>query len=201
MNSIISVWYTCHFILFIVLRIRLFQCDTLATLFSIFWYEFDYFSAIHLPLYSLYCVMNSIISVWYTCHFILYILIWIRLFQCDTLPTLFSILCYEFDYFSVIHLPAGGPQAPHGVWRKQVVWKARWIKEWRQEKVWKPLWKKVWGPVEIQEWIPIPKPPPGWEPKKPEWLWQTRTQNVTVTVYLIYLTQPMDSCIPPSHFI
>jgi hypothetical protein len=54
------------------------------------------------------------------------------------------------------------------MWRKHVVWKARWIKEWRQEKVWKPVWKKVWGPVEIQEWIPIPKPHPGWESKKLE---------------------------------
>jgi len=81
---------------------------------------------------------------------------------------LFCILCYEFDDFSVIHLPAGDPQASQGVWRKQVVWKARWIKEWRQEKVWKPVWKKVWGPVEIKEWVPIPKPPPGWESKKLE---------------------------------
>jgi hypothetical protein len=31
------------------------------------------------------------------------------------------------------------------------------------------VWKKVWGPVEIQEWIPIPKPPLGWESKKLEW--------------------------------
>lgn len=65
----------------------------------------------------------------------------------------------------MIKIPIGDPHAPHGVWRKQVVWKARWIKEWRQEKVWKPLWKKVWGPVEIKEWVPIPKPPPGWESK------------------------------------
>ncbi|KDR21721.1 uncharacterized protein LOC110827695 [Zootermopsis nevadensis] len=73
--------------------------------------------------------------------------------------------CHIQNTDSVINIPVGDPHAPHGVWRKQVVWKARWIKEWRQEKVWKPLWKKVWGPVEIQEWVPIPKPPPGWESK------------------------------------
>lgn len=26
----------------------------------------------------------------------------------------------------------------------------------------KPVWRKVWSPVEIREWVPIPKPPPNW---------------------------------------
>lgn len=64
----------------------------------------------------------------------------------------------------MISIPVGDPQGPYGVWKTRTIWKARWLKEWRQEKVWKPLWKKVWGPVEIKEWVPIPKPPSGWEP-------------------------------------
>ncbi|XP_063221366.1 uncharacterized protein LOC134530466 [Bacillus rossius redtenbacheri] len=50
-----------------------------------------------------------------------------------------------------------------GVWKKKVLWKARWVKEWKQEKVWKAMWKKVWGPVEIHEWFPISKPPQIWK--------------------------------------
>ncbi|XP_033606838.1 uncharacterized protein LOC117282217 [Cryptotermes secundus] len=71
--------------------------------------------------------------------------------------------CHLHNTDNVINIPVGDPHGPHGVWRTRTVWKARWLKEWRQEKVWKPLWKKVWGPVEIKEWVPIPKPPPGWE--------------------------------------
>ncbi|XP_069702616.1 uncharacterized protein [Periplaneta americana] len=84
--------------------------------------------------------------------------------------TLLAVLAlchlHEEHTDSVINIPVSDPHAPHGVWRKHFVWKARWIKEWRQEKVWKAFWKKVWGPVEIKEWVPIPKPPHGWEAKQ-----------------------------------
>lgn len=56
------------------------------------------------------------------------------------------------------HPPTGVP----GIWKKKTIWKARWVKEWKTAKVVKPVWKKVWSPVEIREWVPIPKPPPNW---------------------------------------
>lgn len=51
------------------------------------------------------------------------------------------------------------PETP-GIWRKKLIWKARWVKEWRSEKKWHPVWRKIWSPVEIREWLPLPRPPP-----------------------------------------
>lgn len=49
----------------------------------------------------------------------------------------------------------------------KTIWQARWIKEWKTAKVVKPVWKKIWSPVEIREWVPIPKPPPDWKDSTP----------------------------------
>lgn len=70
--------------------------------------------------------------------------------------------------FSVVHLQTAlpPPETP-GIWRKKLIWKARWVKEWRSEKKWHPVWRKVWSPVEIREWLPLPRPPPP-ELQKPE---------------------------------
>lgn len=53
---------------------------------------------------------------------------------------------------------------PHasGFWKKSYVWKPRWVKSWQEKKVYVAVWKHVWGPVQVSEWVPIPKPPPGW---------------------------------------
>lgn len=36
------------------------------------------------------------------------------------------------------------------------------MKSWAPKTVYVAHWKKVWGPVQLKEWVPIPKPPPGW---------------------------------------
>ncbi|XP_055541251.1 knob-associated histidine-rich protein-like isoform X2 [Wyeomyia smithii] len=53
------------------------------------------------------------------------------------------------------------PQAS-GFWKKSFVWKPRWVKSWQGKKIYVAVWKHVWGPVQVSEWVPIPKPPPGW---------------------------------------
>ncbi|XP_044270015.1 uncharacterized protein LOC123014804 [Tribolium madens] len=53
---------------------------------------------------------------------------------------------------------------PGGVWQTKTQWKAHWVKHWETRKIWIPIWRKVWGPVEVKEWIPLPKPPPSWTP-------------------------------------
>ncbi|XP_065076949.1 histidine-rich protein PFHRP-II-like isoform X3 [Ochlerotatus camptorhynchus] len=54
---------------------------------------------------------------------------------------------------------------PHasGFWKKSFNWKPRWVKSWHEKKIYVPVWKHVWGPVQTTEWVPIPKPPPGWQ--------------------------------------
>lgn len=44
-----------------------------------------------------------------------------------------------------------------GFWKKHVEWKARWVKEWHEKRIWIPFWRKIWGPIEINEWVPLPK--------------------------------------------
>ncbi|KAL0902351.1 hypothetical protein ABMA27_000245 [Loxostege sticticalis] len=50
----------------------------------------------------------------------------------------------------------------HGFWKKKVVWRPRWVKTWQEKKVYVAVWKRMWGPAMLNEWVPIPKPPPGW---------------------------------------
>ncbi|XP_061729704.1 uncharacterized protein LOC133534552 [Cydia pomonella] len=50
----------------------------------------------------------------------------------------------------------------HGFWKKKFVWRPRWVKTWQEKKVYVAVWKRMWGPVEVKEWVPVPKPPPGW---------------------------------------
>jgi Domain of unknown function (DUF4816) len=75
----------------------------------------------------------------------------------------FDVKSILFCYFSTIvtHKTAETPWL-NGVWKKKFVWKPRWVKSWKEKKVYVSVWKKVWGPVEVNEWIPLPKPPPGW---------------------------------------
>lgn len=50
----------------------------------------------------------------------------------------------------------------HGFWKKKFAWRPRWVKTWQEKKVYVAVWKRMWGPVEVNEWVPLPKPPPGW---------------------------------------
>ncbi|RVE51044.1 hypothetical protein evm_004335 [Chilo suppressalis] len=50
----------------------------------------------------------------------------------------------------------------HGFWKKKFVWRPRWVKTWKEKKIYVAVWKKMWGPTMLNEWVPIPKPPPGW---------------------------------------
>ncbi|XP_063837325.1 uncharacterized protein LOC135086525 isoform X1 [Ostrinia nubilalis] len=50
----------------------------------------------------------------------------------------------------------------HGFWKKKFVWRPRWVKTWQEKKVYVAVWKRMWGPAMLNEWVPIPKPPPGW---------------------------------------
>ncbi|XP_026317881.1 uncharacterized protein LOC113228726 isoform X2 [Hyposmocoma kahamanoa] len=49
-----------------------------------------------------------------------------------------------------------------GFWTKKIVWRPRWVKTWQEKKVYIAVWKRMWGPVVVKEWVPVPKPPPGW---------------------------------------
>ncbi|XP_041987358.1 uncharacterized protein LOC121739099 [Aricia agestis] len=49
-----------------------------------------------------------------------------------------------------------------GFWKKRFVWRPRWVKTWQEKKIYVAVWKKMWGPAELKEWVPVPKPPPGW---------------------------------------
>ncbi|CAH2034589.1 unnamed protein product, partial [Iphiclides podalirius] len=53
-----------------------------------------------------------------------------------------------------------------GFWKKKFVLRPRWVKTWQEKKIYVAVWKHMWGPVEVKEWVPIPRPPPGW--LKPE---------------------------------
>ncbi|XP_031767419.1 uncharacterized protein LOC116413285 isoform X2 [Galleria mellonella] len=50
----------------------------------------------------------------------------------------------------------------HGFWKKKLVWRPRWVKTWQEKKIFVAVWKKMWSPAVLNEWVPIPKPPPGW---------------------------------------
>ncbi|KAI8430950.1 hypothetical protein MSG28_001060 [Choristoneura fumiferana] len=50
----------------------------------------------------------------------------------------------------------------HGFWKKKFAWRPRWVKTWQEKKVYVAVWKRMWGPLEVNEWVPLPKPPPGW---------------------------------------
>ncbi|XP_063369635.1 uncharacterized protein LOC134657960 [Cydia amplana] len=65
------------------------------------------------------------------------------------------------DRSSVHHHPHHDPTF-HGFWKKKFVWRSRWVKTWQEKKVYVAVWKRMWGPVEVKEWVPVPKPPPGW---------------------------------------
>ncbi|KAL4717845.1 hypothetical protein ACJJTC_000994 [Scirpophaga incertulas] len=54
----------------------------------------------------------------------------------------------------------------HGFWKKKMTWRPRWVKTWQAKKVYVAVWKKMWGPAMLTEWVPIPKPPPGWLKQK-----------------------------------
>ncbi|XP_053673681.1 uncharacterized protein LOC128723941 [Anopheles nili] len=60
------------------------------------------------------------------------------------------------------HVVVSAAPQPTGFWKKKLVWKPRWVKSWQEKKVYVGVWKRVWGPVQVNEWVPIPKPPPGW---------------------------------------
>ncbi|KAI8430952.1 hypothetical protein MSG28_001061 [Choristoneura fumiferana] len=47
-------------------------------------------------------------------------------------------------------------------WKKKFAWRPRWVKTWQEKKVYVAVWKRMWGPLEVNEWVPLPKPPPGW---------------------------------------
>ncbi|XP_026500858.1 uncharacterized protein LOC113404230 [Vanessa tameamea] len=49
-----------------------------------------------------------------------------------------------------------------GFWKKKFIWRPRWVKTWQEKKVYVAVWKRMWGPAEVKEWVPVPKPPPGW---------------------------------------
>lgn len=66
--------------------------------------------------------------------------------------------------FSIVHLQSQTPLNNNGFWTKKVIWKPRWVKTWQEKRVYVAVWKKVWGPSEIRDWVPLPKPPPGWIP-------------------------------------
>ncbi|GLV33852.1 uncharacterized protein CBL_11264 [Carabus blaptoides fortunei] len=59
------------------------------------------------------------------------------------------------------HRPAG--LGENGIWKKRIEWKASWVKEWEERKVIIPVWRKVWGPIEINEWLPLPKVHKTWK--------------------------------------
>ncbi|CAG9782151.1 unnamed protein product [Diatraea saccharalis] len=50
----------------------------------------------------------------------------------------------------------------HGFWKKKFVWRPRWVKTWNEKKIYVAVWKKMWAPAMLKEWVPVPKPPPGW---------------------------------------
>uniref|UniRef100_A0A9I2Z1T0 Uncharacterized protein n=1 Tax=Anopheles arabiensis TaxID=7173 RepID=A0A9I2Z1T0_ANOAR len=60
------------------------------------------------------------------------------------------------------HVVVTATPQPTGFWKKKFIWKPRWVKSWQEKKVYVGVWKRVWGPVQVTEWVPIPKPPPGW---------------------------------------
>ncbi|KAI5647044.1 hypothetical protein NE865_01299 [Phthorimaea operculella] len=49
-----------------------------------------------------------------------------------------------------------------GFWKKKFAWQPRWVKTWQEKKVYVAVWKRMWGPVVVKEWVPVPRPPPGW---------------------------------------
>nr|XP_036218680.1 uncharacterized protein LOC106624047 [Bactrocera oleae] len=65
----------------------------------------------------------------------------------------------------VQHTTSNDPAAD-GFWKRNVDWKSRWVKYWRPKAIYVPVWKKVWTPVVQNEWVPLPKVPPGWEVRK-----------------------------------
>uniref|UniRef100_W8CAM5 Uncharacterized protein n=1 Tax=Ceratitis capitata TaxID=7213 RepID=W8CAM5_CERCA len=65
----------------------------------------------------------------------------------------------------VQHTASHDPSAD-GFWKRNVEWKSRWVKYWRPKAIYIPVWKKVWTPLVQNEWVPLPKVPPGWEVRK-----------------------------------
>ncbi|XP_017493572.1 PREDICTED: uncharacterized protein LOC108381670, partial [Rhagoletis zephyria] len=65
----------------------------------------------------------------------------------------------------VKHTASADPSAD-GFWKRNVKWKSRWVKYWRSKAIYVPVWKKVWSPLVQNEWVPLPKVPPGWEARK-----------------------------------
>ncbi|XP_054737766.1 uncharacterized protein LOC129244176 [Anastrepha obliqua] len=65
----------------------------------------------------------------------------------------------------VKHTASHDPSAD-GFWKRNVQWKSRWVKYWRPKAIYVSIWKKVWSPVVQNEWVPLPKVPPGWEVQK-----------------------------------
>ncbi|KAJ2954269.1 hypothetical protein O0L34_g2520 [Tuta absoluta] len=49
-----------------------------------------------------------------------------------------------------------------GFWKKKFAWQPRWVKTWQEKKVYVAVWKRMWGPMVVKEWVPVPRPPPGW---------------------------------------
>ncbi|CAH0716072.1 unnamed protein product, partial [Brenthis ino] len=49
-----------------------------------------------------------------------------------------------------------------GFWKKKLIWRPRWVKTWQEKKIYVAVWKRMWGPAVVKEWVPVPKPPPGW---------------------------------------
>ncbi|GJQ65678.1 hypothetical protein Trydic_g15938, partial [Trypoxylus dichotomus] len=48
-----------------------------------------------------------------------------------------------------------------GYWETKTKWKAYWVKSWIPRLIYVPVWKKIWGPINIKQWVPLPRPPPG----------------------------------------
>ncbi|XP_049885472.1 uncharacterized protein LOC126380248 [Pectinophora gossypiella] len=49
-----------------------------------------------------------------------------------------------------------------GFWTKKFAWRPRWVKTWQEKKIYVAVWKRMWGPAVLKEWVPVPRPPPGW---------------------------------------
>lgn len=54
-----------------------------------------------------------------------------------------------------------------GFWKKKFIWRPRWVKTWQEKKIYVAVWKRMWGPAVVKEWVPVPKPPPGWVKSNP----------------------------------
>ncbi|XP_011198046.2 uncharacterized protein LOC105222419 [Bactrocera dorsalis] len=67
---------------------------------------------------------------------------------------------------TVVQHSTSSDPAADGFWKRNVDWKSRWVKYWRPKAIYVPIWKKVWTPVVQNEWVPLPKVPPGWEVRK-----------------------------------